>query len=85
LFGKLKKGGMVKVSVSEDKAGLLLESLEERAPTPPKSKAKPAAKPKRRRKPAAPKAKAETKAGPKSSGDKSGPKKSLVPKVPLAD
>ncbi|MBS8259941.1 ATP-dependent Clp protease ATP-binding subunit ClpA [Roseibium polysiphoniae] len=86
LFGKLKKGGMVKVSVSEDKAGLLLESIEERAPVPPKAKAKPAAKPKRRRKPVASKAKAaETKSGPKSSGGKSGPKKSLVPKVPLAD
>jgi ATP-dependent Clp protease ATP-binding subunit ClpA len=34
LFGKLKKGGMVKVSVSEDGNGLLLESIEERA-TPP--------------------------------------------------
>ncbi|MEJ8476740.1 ATP-dependent Clp protease ATP-binding subunit ClpA [Roseibium algae] len=86
LFGKLKKGGMVKVTVSEDKAGLLLESIEERAPAPPKAKAKPAAKPKRRRKPAA--AKAEVKAEPKTppkSGGKGRSRKSLVPKVPLAD
>lgn len=85
LFGKLKKGGMVKVSVSEDKAGLLLESLEERAPKPPKAKAKakPAAKPKRRRKPAA--AKPEMKASKPPSGKSGDAKKSTVPKVPLAD
>lgn len=85
LFGKLKKGGMVKVSVSEDKAGLLLESLEERAPKPPKAKvkAKPAAKPKRRRKPTA--AKPETKAAKPPTGKSGGTKKSIVPKVPLAD
>jgi ATP-dependent Clp protease ATP-binding subunit ClpA len=52
LFGKLKKGGMVKVSVSEDGNGLLLESIEERA-TPPKRKAEAKPKPKRKRKPAA--------------------------------
>lgn len=78
LFGKLKKGGMVKVSVSEDGNGLLLESVEERA-TPPKAKPKAAtkAKPKRKRKPA-------TKASkPTDKGGSS--KKSLVPKVPLAD
>jgi ATP-dependent Clp protease ATP-binding subunit ClpA len=84
LFGKLKKGGMVKVSASEDGKGLLLESIEERAnPPKPKAKAKPkAAKPKRRRKPAAAKAPAKDT---KSSPGKGGSKKSLVPKVPLAD
>lgn len=83
LFGKLKKGGMVKVSVSEDNAGLLLESLEDKPVAPPAKTAKAtAAKPKRKRK--APATKAKAKAAPKSSG-KEGPSKSLVPKVPLAD
>jgi len=83
LFGKLKKGGMVKVSVSEDGNGLLLESIEERA-TPPKAKPKAAtkAKPKRKRKPAA-KATASKASKPTDKGGSS--KKSLVPKVPLAD
>ncbi|MFN3131000.1 ATP-dependent Clp protease ATP-binding subunit ClpA [Roseibium sp.] len=83
LFGKLKKGGMVKVSVSEDGNGLLLESVEERA-TPPKAKPKAAAKakPKRKRKPAA-KATASKASKPADKGGSS--KKSLVPKVPLAD
>ncbi len=84
LFGKLKKGGMVKVSVSEDEAGLLLESIEDRPAAPPKSKAKAktAAKPKRRRKPAA---KAAASKPSKPSGKGGSSKKSLVPKVPLAD
>lgn len=83
LFGKLKKGGMVKVSVSEDGNGLLLESVEERA-TPPKAKPKAAtkAKPKRKRKPAA---KATTTKAPKPTDKGGSSKKSLVPKVPLAD
>ncbi|EEE45203.2 ATP-dependent Clp protease ATP-binding subunit ClpA [Roseibium alexandrii] len=83
LFGKLKKGGMVKVSVSEDGNGLLLESVEERA-TPPKAKPKAVtrAKPKRKRKPAA-KPTASKASKPTDKGGSS--KKSLVPKVPLAD
>lgn len=83
LFGKLKKGGMVKVSVSEDEAGLLLESIEERATPPSKPKAAAASKPKpkRRKKPVA---KAAAKPSKPESG-KGGAKKSLVPKVPLAD
>ncbi|WP_306148413.1 MULTISPECIES: ATP-dependent Clp protease ATP-binding subunit ClpA [unclassified Roseibium] len=83
LFGKLKKGGMVKVSVSEDGNGLLLESVEERA-TPPKAKPKAAtkAKPKRKRKPAT-KVAATKASKPTDKGGSS--KKSLVPKVPLAD
>ena len=74
---------MVKVSVSEDDKGLLLESVEERA-APPKTKAKAPAKPKpkRKRKPAA---KASTAKSSKSSGKDGSAKKSLVPKVPLAD
>ncbi|WP_428524859.1 ATP-dependent Clp protease ATP-binding subunit ClpA [Roseibium sp.] len=83
LFGKLKKGGMVKVSVSEDGNGLLLESVEERA-TPPKAKPKATtkAKPKRKRKPAA---KAATTKASKPTDKGGSSKKSLVPKVPLAD
>ncbi|WP_029061853.1 ATP-dependent Clp protease ATP-binding subunit ClpA [Labrenzia sp. DG1229] len=85
LFGKLKKGGMVKVSVSEDGKGLLLESIEERA-NPPKPKAKTETKPKakRRRKPVS--KTSATKQTKSSGGNKGGSsKKSLVPKVPLAD
>ncbi|WP_150522811.1 ATP-dependent Clp protease ATP-binding subunit ClpA [Roseibium sediminis] len=84
LFGKLKKGGTVKVSVSEDAAGLLLESVEDRKAPPPKAKEKAAPKPKRRKKPAAAKA-AATPAKSAKPDDSKGPKKSLVPKVPLAD
>ncbi|MEP3429652.1 MAG: ATP-dependent Clp protease ATP-binding subunit ClpA [Roseibium sp.] len=81
LFGKLKKGGMVKVSVSEDEKGLLLESVEERAvPKKPKAETKP--KPKRKRKPAA---KAATAKDTTAAGKSGTPKKSIVPKVPLAD
>jgi len=82
LFGKLKKGGTVKVSVSEDEAGLLLETVEDKPVTPTKPKTK-AAKAKRRRKPAARKAAAKPSA--KREDGKGGGKLSLVPKVPLAD
>eukprot|EP00873_Tetraselmis_striata_P005390 jgi/Tetstr1/425654/TSEL_016074.t1 len=81
LFGKLRKGGTVKVSVSEDAAGLLLESVEETVVKPKAEKPK-AAKPKRRRKPAAKKTEASTGASRKGDGPA---KKSLIPKVPLAD
>ncbi|MBC00526.1 MAG: ATP-dependent Clp protease ATP-binding subunit ClpA, partial [Rhodobacteraceae bacterium] len=81
LFGKLRKGGTVKVSVSEDAAGLLLESVEETVVKPKAEKPK-AAKPKRRRKPVAKKTEASTGASRKGDGPA---KKSLIPKVPLAD
>jgi len=86
LFGKLKKGGMVKVSVSEDGGGLLLESIEDAPvkPKAPKSDKPKAARPKRRRKPAAKKGESGSGAGDPGKGGGSG-KKSLVPKVPLAD
>ena len=80
LFGKLQKGGTVKVTVSEDGAGLLLEPVEE------KRKAAPAPEPetlpakKKRKAPAAKAAEPAAKPAPKA-----GPKKSSVPKVPLAD
>ncbi|NVK33209.1 MAG: ATP-dependent Clp protease ATP-binding subunit ClpA [Rhodobacteraceae bacterium] len=81
LFGKLKKGGMVKVSVSEDNAGLLLESIEDKPIAPPAKKAKAAAKPKRKRK--APAAKSKTTA--KSTAKGRGSSKGSVPKVPAGD
>ncbi|GGB58642.1 ATP-dependent Clp protease ATP-binding subunit ClpA [Roseibium aquae] len=85
LFGKLQKGGTVKVSVSEDEAGLLLESVEERKTPPAKPKDKVKAKPKRRRKPVAAKPAAAKSAIKPSDGKGGTAKKSLVPKVPLAD
>ncbi|MBO0344755.1 ATP-dependent Clp protease ATP-binding subunit ClpA [Roseibium limicola] len=92
LFGKLMKGGTVKVTVSEDEAGLLLETVEERAVAPVKPKAEAAAKPKRKRKPASTKAAVKRSSKGSGSSDKGGssdggstPKKSHVPKVPLAD
>jgi len=96
LFGKLKKGGTVKVSVSEDAEGLLLESVEDPVVKPKAEKPK-TAKPKRRRKPAARKASSPDQSGDGDDGtsgggsSKGGPsgggggKRSLVPKVPLAD
>jgi ATP-dependent Clp protease ATP-binding subunit ClpA len=80
LFGKLQKGGTVRVTVSEDGEGLLLETVEE------KRKATPAPEPetlpakKKRKAPAAKAAEPAAKPAPKA-----GPKKSSVPKVPLAD
>jgi ATP-dependent Clp protease ATP-binding subunit ClpA len=81
LFGKLKKGGVVKVTVKEDGSGLNLEALEDGPVTPkpePLPKKKRAA-PRRRRPPAE---SALRKPPPdKPSGD--GGKRGLVPKVPL--
>ncbi len=74
LFGKLAKGGTVKVSVAEDdgKSGLHLEAIEDR-PIKPKKPAKPRRKPSKPRKPKP------------RSNSKGGNKGSLVPKVPLSD
>ncbi|MTI16396.1 ATP-dependent Clp protease ATP-binding subunit ClpA [Rhodobacteraceae bacterium RKSG542] len=74
LFGKLKRGGTVKVSVSEDLQGLLLETVEDR----PIQQALP--QPKK-------KAKAKKKdEGTKGAVEKSSPKRgSLVPKVPASE
>ncbi|MEI2384143.1 ATP-dependent Clp protease ATP-binding subunit ClpA [Breoghania sp. JC706] len=82
LFGKLQKGGTVKVSVETPeggKPGLKLEAIED-MPVQPK---KPSAQKKR-------KASAKAKSSGSGSGSKGGsggadPKRSLVPKVPLAD
>ncbi|WP_321339884.1 ATP-dependent Clp protease ATP-binding subunit ClpA [Breoghania sp.] len=77
LFGKLKKGGTVKVSVEapeDGKPGLILESIED-TPVQPKKPSTP-----KKKKPAS-----KAKASSKSSGSDDGKKRSLVPKVPLAD
>lgn len=74
LFGKLKKGGTVKVSVSEDEKGLLLESIEDKPAKSPKATTKRTAKPKRKK---------PTKAETGGSSGKGGA--SSVPKVPLAE
>lgn len=86
LFGKLKKGGTVRVSVEKDEAGkshLKLDAVPDDAPikprdeVPEKKKAKPAAK--RTRKPRAAAAK------PKTQKPKDPPKRSLVPQLPRKD
>ena len=88
LFGKLKKGGTVKVSVEKQKdgtSGLKLEAIPDKAPE------KPRREPATKRKPAAakPKAEATAAAKPSSSGsaakkgpEPSKPRGSAVPKVP---
>ncbi|KZL06729.1 ATP-dependent Clp protease ATP-binding subunit ClpA [Pseudovibrio axinellae] len=73
LFGKLQKGGTVKVSVSEDLEGLLLETVEER----PAARAKTGA----RKKPAP---KAKGKSGVPRTG-KGAAKRGDVPGIPIAD
>lgn len=81
LFGKLKKGGTVKVTV-EDKPngskGLKLESIPDEVPVKPKREASSRAK-----KPAAKKAKPKAAASkPGTSDKKESPKRSLVPQLP---
>ncbi|MBB5751058.1 ATP-dependent Clp protease ATP-binding subunit ClpA [Prosthecomicrobium pneumaticum] len=80
LFGKLKSGGTVKVTVGEKadgETGLLLEAIED---GPVKPKPEPTPKPARakRSKPAAKAAAAK-----KTPPQKEPPKRGLVPKVPL--
>ncbi|WP_113155129.1 ATP-dependent Clp protease ATP-binding subunit ClpA [Nitratireductor sp. OM-1] len=85
LFGKLKKGGTVRVSVEKDEAGkshLKLDALPDDAPIKPRDevpekKAKPAAKRTRKPKTAA--------AKPKAQKPKDPPKRSLVPQLPRKD
>lgn len=74
LFGKLQKGGTVKVSVSEDLEGLLLETVEEQRPP---VKAKTGAKKK-------PAAKAKGKSGVPRTG-KGATKRGPIPGLPIAD
>ena len=85
LFGKLKKGGTVRVGVVTDEAGeevLRLDAIADEVPVKPKkeepepapARAKPAA-----RKPAA---KAKPKIEPKPKDGKGQPKRSSVPQLP---
>ncbi|RUM99397.1 ATP-dependent Clp protease ATP-binding subunit ClpA [Pseudaminobacter arsenicus] len=81
LFGKLKKGGTVRVTLETNEAGesgLKLEALADEVPVKPKKEEarKPAAK-----KPAARKAAAKKPAAQKPKG-KDGAKRSLVPQLP---
>ena len=82
LFGKLKKGGTVRMTVAEDGKGLVLEPVADGPVTP---RADPV--PKKRRKPARRRAKAAGRATPvkkrRDGGGGEGGKKGLVPKVPL--
>jgi ATP-dependent Clp protease ATP-binding subunit ClpA len=79
LFGKLKKGGTVKVTVKEDGSELNLEALED-GPVMPKPEPTPEDAPKKKRAPRKPKA-AVAKKPPETGGE--GGKRGLVPKVPL--
>jgi ATP-dependent Clp protease ATP-binding subunit ClpA len=78
LFGKLKKGGTVKVTVKEDGSDLNLEALED-GPVMPKPEPTPEDAPKKKRAPRKPKAAVAKK--PPEGGE--GGKRGLVPKVPL--
>src|SRR5690606_21892825 len=85
LFGKLKKGGTVKVTVGnkpEGATGLLLESIPDEVPVKPKREAAP--KRQAPKKPAARKAKpkAASATRPKDSGSGETKKRSLVPQLP---
>jgi ATP-dependent Clp protease ATP-binding subunit ClpA len=82
LFGKLKKGGTVKVTVEEQAEGgkgLKLESIPDEVPVKPKREA-----PAKAKKPATRKAKPKAAATPKSKdvGGKEPTKRSLVPQLP---
>ncbi len=76
LFGKLKKGGTVKITVKEDGSGLDLEAVED-GPVRPRPEPVPRPKRPRRRKPNAAAKK------PPNNGKPPGGGRELVPKVPL--
>jgi len=84
LFGKLRKGGTVKVGVKEDGSGLTLEAIEDGPVTPkPEPTPRKRSAPRRRR---APTQAAARKSSPPSNGPGGGGegnKRGLVPKVPL--
>ncbi|WP_159586449.1 ATP-dependent Clp protease ATP-binding subunit ClpA [Chelativorans xinjiangense] len=75
LFGKLKRGGTVRVTLDEDKAALKLDAIPDDAPVKPKRETAPAKK----RKPGVAKAKPKAKRPP---ARKEPPKRSLVPQLP---
>jgi len=76
LFGKLKKGGTVKITVKDDGSGLDLDALED-GPVRPRPEPVPRPKRPRRRKTAAAAKK------PPNNGKPPGGSRGLVPKVPL--
>jgi len=85
LFGKLKKGGTVRVTVEKKETGengLKLETIADEIPVKPKKEEveQPAPRKKAARKPAAKKAASASK--PKDSGGNPGGKRSLVPQLP---
>jgi ATP-dependent Clp protease ATP-binding subunit ClpA len=77
LFGKLQKGGTVKITVKDGGEGLSLEALED-GPVKPKPEPTPKPKRPRRRKPVQAVAKKPPAPKPPSGGTRG-----LVPKVPL--
>ncbi|MCB1486916.1 MAG: AAA family ATPase, partial [Bauldia sp.] len=77
LFGKLRKGGTVKVTTKEDGSGLELEALED---GPVKPKPEPVPKPRRPRKR---KTASAAKKPPSNGKPPGGGGRGLVPKVPL--
>jgi ATP-dependent Clp protease ATP-binding subunit ClpA len=79
LFGKLKKGGTVRITVKEDGKELNLEALED---GPVKPKPEPLPK-KKRAAPRRAKATAASKRTPEKKADGDGGNRGLVPKVPL--
>ncbi|MDI6026138.1 ATP-dependent Clp protease ATP-binding subunit ClpA [Corticibacterium sp. UT-5YL-CI-8] len=88
LFGKLKKGGTVRVTVEKKETGdtgLKLESLADEAPVKPKKEepVKPASRKAKAKKPVAKKAAATQKRkAPEPKGKEGGSKRSLVPQLP---
>jgi ATP-dependent Clp protease ATP-binding subunit ClpA len=81
LFGKLKKGGTVKVTVNDDGSELVLEALED-GPVMPKPEPLPESKKKRASTPRKPRAASAKKPPTEKPGD-AGKRRGLVPKVPL--
>jgi ATP-dependent Clp protease ATP-binding subunit ClpA len=81
LFGKLKKGGTVKVTVNDDGSELVLEALED-GPVMPKPEPLPESKKKRASTPRKPRAATAKKPPTEKPGD-AGKRRGLVPKVPL--
>ena len=84
LFGKLKKGGTVKVSVAKDDTGietLKLDALADEVAVAPK-KEEPEDRPVKRKAAKKPAAPAKAKAAAKATKDKEPPKRSIVPQLP---
>jgi ATP-dependent Clp protease ATP-binding subunit ClpA len=84
LFGKLRKGGTVRVTVGAGEAGeetLKLDAIADEVPVKPK-KEEPEPKPVKRKPVRKPAAKVREKAEPKAKDAKGSPKRSSVPQLP---